>query len=135
MAIARSKGTDKSKGKSIPIDEKRDEMRKYLSGKQNEINRAIHTKGDGFEEESQGLDYKSIGKDKEALVKFYISIGKKFDAPALYREAAILLRKYGMYEEELSVIEAGIKNLPKGARDMFIERKQKVLDLIKKQQK
>lgn len=78
-----------------------------------EIARGIKTGGDGFEEESQGLDLKSTGRDKEALVEFYIAIGKRFDAPALYREAAKLLRKYGMYEEELSVINAGLLNIPK----------------------
>ena len=100
-----------------------------------EIARGIKTGGDGFEEESQGLDLKATGRDKEALVKFYIAIGKRFDAPALYREAAKLLRKYGMYEEELSVINAGLLNIPKNNshRDELFERKKKVQELIKKE--
>ena len=95
----------------------------------------FRSKGDGFDEESKGLDYKSIGKDKEALVMFYISIGKGFDAPALYRECAKLLRKYGLLEEELSVLNAGIKNVPSGNshRSELVERKKKVQELIKKQ--
>ena len=77
---------------------------------------------------------KSSGRDKEALVKFYIAIGKRFDAPALYRETAILLRKYGMYEEELSVIEAGLQNVQKNNThwNKLFERKKKVQELIKK---
>ena len=68
---------------------------------------------------------------------FYIAIGKGFDAPALYREAAILLRKYGLLEEELSVINAGIKKVPSGNRHRteLIERKKKVQELISKQGK
>ena len=112
----------------------RDEIRKYLESKKSEIAREIKTAGDGFEEESQGLDLRSSGRDKEALVKFYIAIGKRFDAPALYREAAKLLRKYGMYEEELSVINAGMLNIPKtnSHRDELFARKKKVQELIKK---
>lgn len=112
----------------------RDEVREYLESMKNEIAKGINTAGDGFAEESQGLDLKSTGRDKEALVKFYISIGKRFDAPALYRETAKLLRKYGMYEEELSVINAGLLNIPKNNshRDELFERKKKVQELIKK---
>ena len=45
-----------------------------------------------------------------------------------------LLRKYGMYEEELSVINAGLLNIPKnnGHRDELFERKKKVHELIRK---
>lgn len=77
---------------------------------------------------------KSENPVKSRLVKFYIAIGKRFDAPALYREAAKLLRKYGMYEEELSVINAGLLNIPKNNshRDELFERKKKVQELIKK---
>lgn len=112
----------------------RDGIRQYLAEKQGEINSGIKTKGDGFDEESQGLDYKIIGQDKEALVKFYIAIGKKFDAPALYREAAVLLRKYGMYEEELLVIDAGLRNVPSNNRhrEELLERKSRIQELIKK---
>lgn len=112
----------------------RDEVREYLESMKNEIAKGIKTAGDGFVEESQGLDLKSIGRDKEALVKFYISIGKRFDAPALYRETAKLLRKYDMYEEELSVINAGLLNIQKNNshRDELFERKKKVQKLIKK---
>ncbi len=120
--------------KTVDYLSQKDEMRRYLAEKQNEISNGIQTKGNGFEEESQGLDYKSIGKDKEALVKFYIAIGKHFNAPALYREAAVLLRKYGMYEEELTVIDAGLKNVPEDNRhrEELIERRKKVQEMIKK---
>ena len=113
----------------------RDEVRNYLESMKSEIARGIKTGGDGFEEESQGLALKSTGRDKEALVKFYIAIGKRFDAPALYREAAKQLRKYGMYEEELTVINAGQLNMPKNNshRGELRERKKKVQELIKKE--
>ena len=60
------------------------------------------------------IELKKAGRDDEALVKFYIAIGKKLDAPALYQEASILLRKYGMHDEEIRVLKAGIANVPKG---------------------
>lgn len=67
------------------------------------------------------------------MVEFFVAIGKKYDAPALYRNTAILLRKYKMYEEELSVIEAGLKNVPYNNRENELtERKEKVLKLINK---
>lgn len=114
--------------------DQRDEMRAYLAGKQNDINRRIQFKGDGFKEESEGLDYKASGRDKEALVCFYISIGKGFDAPALYRETAKLLRKYGMYEEELSVLNVGLDIIKTEGnhREELKKRRDKVLDLINK---
>ncbi|WP_027438346.1 SAP domain-containing protein [Lachnospira multipara] len=113
---------------------KRDEVREYLESMKDEIAKEIKTDGDGFAEESQGFDLKSTGRDKEALVKFYISIGKRFDAPALYIDTAKLLRKYGMYEEELSVINAGLLNVPKNNRhrNELFDRKKKVQELIKK---
>lgn len=114
--------------------ELKDEMRKYLESKQVIIKKGIQAKGDGFAEESQGLDLKSVGKDKEALIKFYIAIGKRFDAPALYRETAVLLRKYKMYEEELAVLDEGLRNVSKDNRhwDELKERKAKVQELLKK---
>lgn len=128
--------TEKSREVSKKTDyvAQRDEVREYLESMKDEIAKGIKTDGDGYAEESQGLDLKSTGRDKEALVKFYISIGKLFDAPALYRETAKLLRKYGMYEEELSVINAGLLNIPKNNRhrDELFERKKKVQELIKK---
>lgn len=134
MANTALKDTPKTSNKKKDCSAQRDEMRNYLAGKQEEIIQRIKTKGDGFEEEAQGLDYKATGHDKEALVEFYVAIGKQFDAPALYRETAVLLRKYGMYEEELSVIDTGLKNIPKNNRhsDGLLTRREKVEELIKK---
>ena len=114
--------------------ELRDEMRRFLKSKQLIIMQGIQTKGDGFEEEMQGIDLKSVGKDKEALIKFYIAIGKRFDAPALYRESAILLRRYKMYEEELDVLKKGLRNVSSRNShwDELKKRKAKVEELIKK---
>lgn len=36
-----------------------------------------------------------------------------FDAPALYKEAAILFHKYKMYDEEIRILKLGVKNVPK----------------------
>ena len=116
------------------ISEKRDMMRAYINSKQDVIKKGIKSPGDGYDEESKGIDYRSVGKDKEALVQFYISIGKRFDAPALYHEAAIILRKYGMYEEELEVIKAGMRNVPESnwRRGELEKRINKVEELIHK---
>jgi len=100
------------------------EIRKYLAEQKEFIARNIHTKGDGYTEEMTGIDLKRIGKDKEALVQFYIAIGKRFDAPALYREAVALLEKYEMYDEALYVIERGIKYVPANNRHHEVMIKQ-----------
>ena len=92
------------------------EMRAYLASQKNYISKQVRTSGDGFMEESKGLDYKRIGKDKEALVHFYIAIGKRFDAPALYSESVDLLEKYELYSEALYVIEQGLRNVPENNR-------------------
>lgn len=127
--------TQKSTPKRVSTTEQSDEIRRYLTDNQEKIRNGINTKGDGFDESSRGSYYKSIGKDKEALIMFYIAIGKKFDAPALYRETAILLRKYKMYEEELYVIEAGLNNITFNSlsdkkQNELMERKEKVKKLI-----
>lgn len=134
MANAITPENKEDKYKEKDCSDQRDEMRAFLLSKQNEISRGIQSKGDGFEEESQGLDYKATGRDKEALVKFYISIGKRFDAPALYKETAKLLRKYGMYEEELSVLNTGIEIIKVEGRhrEELVKRRNKVEELIRK---
>ena len=68
----------------------------------------------------------------QALVEYYVSIGKRFDAPALYREAAIILRKYEMYEEELQVIDSGIQNVAQNNQASLIERREKLLSIMSK---
>ena len=134
MANADTSNGEPKKSVKVNNTALRDEMRSYLASKKTEIAQGIRTNGDGFNEESKGLDYKATGRDKEALVMFYIAIGKRFDAPALYREAAVLLRKYGMYEEELYVINEGLKNVPHNNNhwNALNERKLKVQELINK---
>lgn len=107
----------------------RSAIRAYLADQMDYINKSIRTPGDGFAEESKGIDLVRIGKDKEVLVQFYIAIGKKFDAPALYREAAVLLEKYEMYDETLYVIEKGLKAIPNANRhrDDLIKCKEQLL--------
>ncbi len=114
--------------------EKREEIRTYLAEKQTEMQKRVQSKGDGFDEEMRGLELKKAGRDKEALVMLFISIGKRFEAPALYQQTAVLLRKYGMYEEELSVIDAGIRNSVRTEehREELLARRNKVLELMRK---
>ena len=125
-----------SENHNMPVtDVEKNEMREYLRSKYNDIQNGIQKDGDGLKEELKGIDLKKIGKDKEALFQFYIAIGKNFDAPALYRETCILLRKYHLYEEELSVIKLGLQNIPEKnlLRETLIKRKEKVENLIEKE--
>lgn len=109
-------------------------MRAYLAEQKNFIAMNIQTKGDGYAEEARGLDLKRIGKDKEALVQFYIAIGKKFDAPALYRETLAILEKYEMYDEILYVIDKGLQYVPKDNhhREELIKRREFARQKIKR---
>ena len=120
-------------GSNLDASYSKEELRRYLAEKRTEIDKAINTPGDGYNEESQGLDLKSIGNEKDALVMFYISIGKKFDAPALYYETDKILKKYEMYEEELSVIGSELKNakISDRRKQELNERKKTIYDLIK----
>ncbi len=106
----------------------RSAIRVYLADQRDYINKSVRTSGDGYAEESKGLDLMRIGKDKEALVQFYIAIGKKFDAPALYRETAGLLEKYEMFDEELYVIDKGLKTIPTANRhrEELVKRKDQI---------
>lgn len=135
MASVDPKKVEQSHQKKFASTEERDEMRAYLADNKTLISKAIKTPGDGYEEEMKGIDLRRIGNEKEALVQFYISIGKKFDAPALYREASILLRKYNMYDEELYVIDKGLKNVPTGNRHRgdLAKRRMEVIELMKMQ--
>lgn len=114
---------------------KRDEMRKYLTSKQSFINNEKTSDDDGFQDGFRGIQEESIDQDREALVDYYIAIRKKTDIPAIYKNAAKILRKYGMYEEELEVIESGLKYIPVSNknRDTLLERKKKVIELIEKE--
>ena len=112
----------------------RNAIRAYLADQRDYISNSIRTSGDGYAEESKGLDLMRIGKDKEALVQFYIAIGKKFDAPALYREAAELLGKYEMFDEALYVIDKGLKAIPTANRhrDELLKRKDQIQKEMRK---
>ena len=106
------------------------EMRKYIDEQKEFIARNVRTKGDGYTEEMMGIDLKRIGKDKEALVQFYIAIGKKFDVSALYRESVALLEKYELFDEALYVIDRGTKYVPANNRHHEVMIKQR--DRIRK---
>lgn len=88
------------------------DIQAYLRNNMDKIRVASKSPGDGYDEESIGIDLKSIGKDKEALYYFYVAMLKGFDAPALYRETLSLLKKYELNDEALSVCRAALNNLP-----------------------
>ncbi len=120
---------DKTKNEILYTKE---EILSYIYSIIPEVKEASKKKGDGYNEEIEGLSYK--GKDdKKALYYFYISIEKKFDAPALYKETAKILRKYKLYEEELKIVESGLRNInPNSSRTELLERKNKIKNLITK---
>ena len=56
---------------------------------------------------------------------------KKFDAPALYKETAKILRKYKLYEEELRIVKLGLLNInPNSSRKELLDRKSKLESII-----
>lgn len=102
---------------AAPVEERTldaDSIRLFLQSHKDCIANEIKRPGSGLEEQMEGIELKKVGRDDEALVKFYIAIGKKLDTPALYREASVLLRKYNMHDEEIRVLKAGIANIPRG---------------------
>lgn len=123
----------KSNGKQLKYTT--EEMRQYLIDNKTKISKAAQKPGDGFNEEMKGIDLKKLGKDKEALFSFYVSICKKFDAPALYNETMILLRKYGLLEEEEAVCKTAIKINKDLKRDAsaFEKRLEKIESLLAKE--
>lgn len=74
------------------------------------MQQASNTTGEGFEEEMMGLEYKKLGDYQNAMYMFYISIYKRFGAPALYIESAKILRKFKLYDEERWVLNQGVNN-------------------------
>lgn len=126
---------EQSKEKNeVGIDISKEEMISYINEIMPKVKEASKKRGDGLKEELEGLDYKDNGDYKNALYYLYIAIEKKFDAPALYREAAKILRKYKMYDEELRVINAGLNNIGinNSYRHELQERKEKIEMLLAK---
>lgn len=118
----------------VSIDISKEEMISYINEIMPNVKEASKKRGDGLKEELEGLDYKDNGDYKNALYYLYIAIEKKFDAPALYRETAKILRKYKMYDEELRVINAGLNNIGinNSHRHELQERKEKIEKLLAK---
>ena len=111
------------------------ELLEYIKSKQNSIIAMAETPGDGLDEELKGIEYKKAGKIKDALFYLYIAIEKQFYAPTTYKEAAILLRKYKLYDEEMKVLNKGIIAMKKGGLNPseLEERKNKLQAIIEKQ--
>ena len=121
----------KSKDIINNISYTREEIWNYIQSIIPEVKELAKKKGDGYSEELEGLSYKSID-DKKALYYFYISIEKKFDAPAVYKETAKILRKYKLYEEELRIIELGLLNINSNSSNkVLLEREKKLKELCK----
>ncbi len=110
-----------------------EEMKSYIKSIKGVVYDAVHNNSD-FQEEMMGLAYKGVGNDETALLHLYTSIEKKSDIPAVYCEATVILRKYKLYDEELHVINAGLKNIAKNTThyEKLKERKEKVIILKEK---
>ena len=54
----------------------KDDAWQYLRSRETYISKMIKTNGDGFEEESKAFDLMRADKDFEAMVQFFIAIGK-----------------------------------------------------------
>lgn len=132
MANADPERLEESRRIKTATNEEQESMRRWLTQNRNFVNIESKKDGDGYDEESRGIDFQSIGYDKEALVQYYISIGKKYDAPALYTNAAALLRKYRLYDEELDVLFKGKKVVRSDRYNEELERRiQEVKELMK----
>lgn len=89
---------------------KREEMRDYIKSIENRVIEMAKTKGYGFEEQIKGYELKAEGNDKGALLYFYVAGKKGWDLPQLYLQHGIVLRKYGLFEEEVQLLKDAIKN-------------------------
>lgn len=88
-----------------------EEFNNHIEAIENDIIRMAKIPGDGFNEESKGLDYVRIGDDKSAILYLLVSVEKNFDAPALYIQAAELLEKYELNSRAIAVLEKGLENV------------------------
>ena len=126
----------KKDNSSTEVEEKisPDEMKKYIKTMKVVVKSSANDNTTCFEEAQQGYSFKNCGDVKNALLHLYCSIEKKADMPAVYRDTAILLRKYKLYDEELHIINAGLRNIKKGTThyENLKERKEKVLLLKEK---
>lgn len=111
-----------------------EEIENYIKEIMPEIIKKAKEKGDGYQEEIEGISYKNIGDYKKALYYFYIAIEKKFDAPALYIETSKILRRLKLYDEELRVLSIGLSNVSaiSSKRKELQLRKDKVLQIKQK---
>lgn len=110
------------------------EIKDYIKSIKGIVYDATLNDNSDFQEEMLGLAYKGVDNDKTALLHLYTSIEKKTDIPAVYREATVILRRYKLYDEELHVINAGLRNIAKGTShyEKLKERKEKVIALKEK---
>ena len=91
----------------------KEDIVQFLRQHKDYIEQQISADADGLDAELNGIALKKAGRDDEALVQFCIAAGRGFDAPTLYKEAAILFHKYKMYDEEIRILKLGVKNVPK----------------------
>lgn len=115
--------------------EKRDEMRKYLASRKNDITAGILSESEGIEALQKAVIYQYVGEDGEALVQLYIVMGKKDPAVGPYLRTASLLREYGLLKEELRAINSGLRDSYSRAyhRDRLEERKKEVQELLEQE--
>ncbi len=115
----------------------RDELRQFIIDNQNKINEMSSSKGDGYDEEVKAFSLEKSGDVKNALIYYYVSVKKKFDAPALYKELSKLLHKNGLFDEEIYILDSALKNLNYTTESLydneFAERKLTVKRIIEKE--
>ncbi|NBK96819.1 MAG: hypothetical protein EOM50_02145 [Erysipelotrichia bacterium] len=109
----------------------RDEFSLYLKSIQNEIICDAKNFEDGFEPEMRGIEFKKQKDYKNAIKYFEISMYLDFDAPALYDHLTKIYRRFGLFEEELRVLEKAIKVVVRqDYLTVFNERIEKIRDIL-----
>lgn len=90
--------------------ERREEMKNYLVSIGDRIDFMASSRGNGYEEQITGYELKKAGKHKEAMLYFYVAVKKGWNLPELYIQLGILLRKYGLFDEEVKLLKYAINN-------------------------
>jgi len=83
----------------------------------------------GYELEMKGMEFEKQKDIYNTVLYYEACLRVKFWAPYPYNRLAIIYRKYALFNDELRVLNAGIKNLKLKGGDMF-DRRRKVLEIL-----
>ena len=109
------------------------EMKEYLASIQSDIVKIANAyEDDGYKAECKAMDYEKDDDINNAIKYYEVSAYKKFDAPYVYKRLAIIYRKFGMFEDELRVIELGLTYVADGntSRGALADRKRAVIEIL-----